>query len=172
MRMPTADKWSKDAPSSISSTPYSLHTPKEPEVVFRDAADTQRPQLDPKVAHSCQVHIKPSDIERFGSTRGCPKCDHELNYGPGRTSKGNSKKCRDRFMGELAKTAEGRIRSAAAAARMDQTVAELGQQHRADLPQGEMADATAVGQVQPELGPPQFLPLSGNEIVSTYHSDE
>ena len=53
-------------------------------------------------------------------------------------------------MGELAKTAAGRIRIAAAAARMDQAVAELGQQHRADLPQGEMADATAVGQVQPE----------------------
>ena len=47
-------------------------------------------------------------------------------------------------MGELAKTIEGRIRIAAAAARMHQTVAELGQQHRAVLPQGEMADATAV----------------------------
>ena len=28
-----------------------------------------------------------------------------------------------------------------------------------------MADATAVGQVQPELEAPQFVPMSGNEIV-------
>ena len=48
---------------------------------------------------------------------------------------------------------------------MDQTVAELGQQHRADLPQWEMADANAVGQDQPESETPQFLPMSGNELV-------
>ena len=105
MRMPAADKWSKDALSSISATPYSLYTPREPEIVFRDATDAQRPQLDPKVALSRQVYIKPADIERFGLTRGCPKCDHELNYGPGRTSKGHSKVCRDRIMGEMSNTA-------------------------------------------------------------------
>ena len=59
-------------------------------------------------------------------------------------------------MGEVAKTAEGRICIAAAAARMDQTVAELGQQHRADLLQGEIVDATAVGQFQPEFETPNF----------------
>ena len=57
-------------------------------------------------------------------------------------------------MGELAEIDEGRIRIAVAAARMDQTVAELGQQPRADLPQGKLADAISVGQVQPEFGTP------------------
>ena len=164
--MPAADKWSKDALSSISATPYSLHTPREPEVVFRDATDAQRPQLDPKVALSRQVYIKPADIERFGLTRGCPKSDHDLNYGPRRTSKGHSKACRDRIMGEMSKTADGRARiAAAAAARLDQTVAELGQQHRTDLSQGEMADATTVGQSQPVIEPPQFLPMSTEETI-------
>ena len=55
MRMPTADKWSKDALSSTVSTPYSLHGPKEPEIVFREAADAQWPQFDPKVTLSRQV---------------------------------------------------------------------------------------------------------------------
>ena len=119
MKMPTSNKWSKDALSAIASTPYSLHVPKEAEVVFRAVAEAQGPMLNPKAALSRQVYIKPNDIEKYGLARSCPKCDHELNYGPWRISKGHSKKCRDRFMGELAKIAEGRIRIAAAAARMD-----------------------------------------------------
>ena len=50
---------------------------------------------------------------------------------------------------------------------MDQTLAELGQQHRADLSQREMADASAVGQSQPETEAPQFLPMSGSELVQS-----
>ena len=98
MRMPTADKWNKESRSAIASTPYSLHVPKEPEVVFREVAEARDPLLNPKVALSRQVYIKPSDVEKYGPTRGCPKCDHDLNYGPGRTSRGHSKKCRDRFI--------------------------------------------------------------------------
>ena len=114
MWMPTADKWIKDVLSAIASTPYSVHVPKEPEISFREVAEAQGPQFNPKVALSRQVYI----IEKYGLTRGRP-------------SKG--KLCRNRIMGELAKTAEGRIRTAAAAVPMDQTVAELGQQHWADL---------------------------------------
>ena len=55
MRMPTADKWSKDALSAIASTPYNLHVPNEPEVVFRETAEAQGLQLYPKVALSRQV---------------------------------------------------------------------------------------------------------------------
>ena len=96
MRMPTADKWNKESLSGIASTPYSLHVSKELEVVFRQISEARDPLLNPKVALSQQVYIKPSDIEKYGLNRGCPKCDHVLNCGPGRTSKGHSKKCRDR----------------------------------------------------------------------------
>ena len=47
---------------------------------------------------ACQVYIKPADIERYGFTRDCNKCDHERNYGPGRTSAGHTKLCMDRSM--------------------------------------------------------------------------
>ena len=50
-------------------------------------------------------------------------------------------------MGEMSKTETGRRRIAGASERLDRTVAEMGQQHRADLPQGE--NAQAVGQSQP-----------------------
>jgi hypothetical protein len=44
-------------------------------------------------------------------------------------------------MKELAKTGEGQARIAAAAQRLDNTVSELGQRHRDDVPQGEIAPA-------------------------------
>ena len=59
---------------------------------------------------------------------------------------------RDRIMKELAKTDEGQARIAAAAARLDMTVSELGQRHQVDVPQGEME---RMGHHQPE-SPPHF----------------
>ena len=73
-----------------------------------------------------QVYIKPKDIERYGLARGCNKFDHERNVGPGRTPAAPPKVCRDRIMTELAKTDEGQARIAAAVARLDMTVSELG----------------------------------------------
>ena len=43
-------------------------------------------------------------------------------------------------MGELAKTAAGQARIAAASERLDKTVADLGQRHRTDVSQGEMGE--------------------------------
>ena len=58
-------------------------------------------------------------------------------------------------MGELAKTTEGRARIAAAEERLDRTVAEMGQQHRADMPQGEKVE---VGSHQQD-SIPHFIPM-------------
>ena len=57
-------------------------------------------------------------------------------------------------MNEMGKTPEGRIRIAAAAERQDFGVSELGQQHRADVPQGEIT--RSVEQHQPKQGPPHI----------------
>ena len=73
----------------------------------------------------------------FGMTRGCERCDHQMRYGPGRTTKGHSAICRKRILVELAKTAEGQRRISNATVRLDKTVAELGEPHRADVAQGE-----------------------------------
>ena len=67
-------------------------------------------------------------------------------------------------MAELAKTTEGRARIEAAVSRLDKTVADLGQPHRTDLPQGEIA--SEVVQNQPDdVVPPQFLPLRKDQIA-------
>jgi hypothetical protein len=117
-------------------------------MVFKEKADkVDVDDLEDKVALSRQVYIKAQVLIDFGLTRGCPRCDHPLQYGAGRTGKPHSKRGRDRIMGELIKTEAGKRRIAAASERLDRTVAEMGQQHRADLPQGE--NAPVMGQNQP-----------------------
>ena len=175
-RVPTADKWDKDALAKVSATPYSLHAPKEVEVTFREPVDPAGENFKPKVVLARAVWIKKSDIDKYGLTRGCAKCDHERDYGPNRTSKGHSKVCRDRIMVELAKTPEGQARIAAAVSRLDKTVADLGQPHRTDLPQGEIASGTPVEQNQSDdvVVPPQFLPLRKEQIAEppTFENSE
>ena len=36
LRMPGAEKWDREAMVKVGCTPYDLHQPKEPEVVFRE----------------------------------------------------------------------------------------------------------------------------------------
>ena len=72
------------------------------------------------------------------------------------------------MMGELAKTDAGKRRIAAANDRLDRTVAELGQQHRVDLPQGEIEQK--MGQDQPVSEAPQFHPASGEHQRAAEHA--
>ena len=161
LRMPGAEKWNKDALVRVGCTPYDLHQPREPEVIFREKTGEKVEAPEQLISMARQVYIKPKDIERYGLTRGCKKCDHERTYGPGRTSAPHSKICRDRIMKELAKTDEGQARIAAAATRLDMTVSELGQRHRADVPQGE---SERVVHHQPD-SPPTFLPMTDVETI-------
>ena len=140
LRMPEANKFDKDELGKIASTPWDLHKPRDLEVVFKEKKEATGEVLQDKVAISRQVYIKPADLERFGLTKGCPRCEHQISHGPGRTSKPHSHRCRARIMDELAKTPEGQARIGAAADRLDRTAADMGEQHRADIPQRETGE--------------------------------
>ena len=159
MRVPEANKWDKDALSKVHVTAWYLHRQRDLEVVFKEKAGKVGAEFEDNVAMSRQMYIKAQNLIDFGLTRGCPRCDHQLLYGAGRTSKPHSHRCRDRLMGEMSKTEAGRRRMPAASERLDRTVAEMWQHHRADLPQGEIAQA--VGQSQPTAveEPPEFIPI-------------
>lgn len=60
--------------------------PREMVVVFKDKSDGVQEVMKDKVTVRHQVYIKATDIEQFGMARGCPRCDHQLQYGPGRTT--------------------------------------------------------------------------------------
>ena len=153
-RKPNPLKLDKDDLAEVGVTPWSLHVPKVDEVIFRDPKVSDKDDFKEKTAIARQVYIKPSGFPEFGHTRGCPKCEHELSYGPGRTSRPHSQRCRARIMGELAMSAAGPRRIAAAAERLDRTVVEMGQQHRSDISQGANAD---VGLVRRDSQAPSVL---------------
>ena len=136
VRLPEANKFDKAESSKVASTPWDLHRRRETEVISKDKKQEQEDRMrENKIVLSRAVYIKPGDLTKFGLMRGCPKCDHQIAYGPGRTPKPHSANRRAGIMGELANTPEGRVRIAAATERLDGTVAELGNQYCGDVPQ-------------------------------------
>jgi hypothetical protein len=88
VRLPEANKFDKAELGKVASTPWDLHSPRDAEVVFKEKKEDEEDLMkDNKIALSRAVYIKPEDLTKFGLTRGCPKCDHQIAYGPGRTSK-------------------------------------------------------------------------------------
>ena len=117
VQVPDVQKWSKDRISAVNVRPYKLHVPKEPRVIFRDKLDDAVQPKSDDIRVARRLYIKKADVEAFGYTEGCVKCDHDLKYGFGRTTKGHSDPCRQRIMEELAKTPAGMARIQAAAGR-------------------------------------------------------
>ena len=62
--------------STTSAAPPQARAPPREESLAADA---------PRLAH--RFYIKQEDIAVVGHAEGCPRCDHERRYGPGRTSK-------------------------------------------------------------------------------------
>ena len=81
------------------------------------------------------MYLKAEDFRAYGHTVGCPRCDHDGRYGPGRTTKGHSDACRERIIAELQKTPEGRRRVDAAYERQTRTIAEEVEEKRDDAVQ-------------------------------------
>ena len=103
-RLPDVQKWSKEAIATITMRPWQLHEAKEPKVVFQEQVEKQQQAAAEQPREARRLYIKRSDVEMYGYTQGCPKCDHDMRYGFGRTTKGHSDMCRSRIMAELAKT--------------------------------------------------------------------
>ena len=110
MRLPDADKFDRDKTSSVALPPWSLHRDAEPHVRFpeRPQAEQEVKQVEPSLAR--RVYIRQKDLDDFGYTTGCPKCEHTLRYGPNRSTLNHSDRCRDRITARLAETPEGRHR--------------------------------------------------------------
>ena len=77
-RKPNPLKFNKGDLAKVAVTPWSLHVPKDDEVLFRDLKFSEKDDFKEKTSIARQVYIKPSDIAEFWHTLGCPKCDHEL----------------------------------------------------------------------------------------------
>ena len=57
-----------------------------------------------------RLYIRQDDINTFGHTPGCPRFEHAMRYGSGRTNIPHSDLCRQRIAGEFRGTEAGRRR--------------------------------------------------------------
>ena len=123
--LPDQAKWNAANIEAVRISPFDLANVTEPGVVLQERpardGDADRPRKKP---NSRKIYIKGEDIRAFGYTEGCPRCDHERRYGPGRTTKGHSDACRSRIVAELSKTPEGQRRLEAADERVNRSIAE------------------------------------------------
>ena len=102
-----------------------MHVPKVTEVVFNDAKEVEKTDSRGKHVIARQPYPTAVDYIKYGLAKGCPKCDHDISYGPGRTSKPHFMTCKKRVLAEISKTPEGQARIAQASERLARTVASI-----------------------------------------------
>ena len=160
VQVPDQQTWNMEKVSGVNIRPFQLHTPKEPRVIFRDTsgeADAENGDL--RVCR--RLYIKKADLEAFGYTEGCVKCDHDLLYGYGRTTKGHSDQCRQRIMKALATTPAGMERIQAAAGRAKVFLEHLADQDKEVPAQGGMRGLRKAL----DVCLPAFEPLQPSELT-------
>ena len=112
-RVPDPQKWSMQKLQEIDISPYSLHIPKEPGVVFAEKANVELEHAKQEVLRQVRrAPIRRADLDAYGFTEGCPRCDHAVRYGYGRTSQGHSESCRTRIYEAMLESDEGKLRIA------------------------------------------------------------
>ena len=80
MRLPDVERRTADLLHHIDLYPWSTHQAREPEVEFRQADGLEQPRSRAKDSVGKRLPVRVSDIEAFGHTVGCPRCDHALKY--------------------------------------------------------------------------------------------
>ena len=108
----------------LAATPWQSRQATEPEVVFRGKEAVPETTTVLEIREVRRVYIKQEDLEAFGYTKGCPRCDNILRYGYGKTTKGHNDTCRKRIMERLAETPQGQLRIARMTERVDQYVSD------------------------------------------------
>ena len=88
-RVPNPQKWNAEMVQDVTATPWHIHVPKSPEVIFRkkyeaeEAAKNAEEEFVQKVRRAA---IAKQDLIDVGYTAGCPKCDHSVRWGYGHTT--------------------------------------------------------------------------------------
>ena len=98
---------------SVSVTPYQAWVPRDPEAIFTEKVHDELQKAKAGIIRQVrQTSIKKADVDAYGHTPGCPRCDHALRYGWGRTKRQHSTACRERIYAEMLNSEQGRLRIA------------------------------------------------------------
>ena len=136
------------------------------------------PSEEDKLKRLKRLYVRQADVEAFGYTPGCPRCEHSLTYGPGRTQVAHNNTCRERIADCLKDTPEGKRRLEQHEVRTTQRIVEArsgeteGERLDAPVAQGENADVghpEASSSFVPQA-PPQFQPIAPRAAPATVTS--
>ena len=76
MRMPDVQKFDRDRVAAISSTPWPIHAAANPDGVSVEKAVKEDTTAD--IAKVRKIYIRQADLDAFGCTPGCKKCQSIL----------------------------------------------------------------------------------------------
>ena len=82
MRMPDVRKFDRDRVAAISSTPWSIYTTANPDGVFVEKAVREDTAAE-NVVKVLKIYIRQADLDAFGHTPDCNKCQSILGRGEG-----------------------------------------------------------------------------------------
>ena len=111
MRFPDALKFSVEDAQAVNLTPHNVHDSRPHDAAFREPIfpSAPVPQDDP-AKNLKRLYVRQADLDLFGYTPGCARCDHTRMYGKGRTQIAHSDACRLRIYECLKGTPEGQRR--------------------------------------------------------------
>ena len=84
-RVPESEKFDREMLAGVGATPYDLHQPRKPEVVFRERVEVGQDEFEDAQPIARQIYLRAEDFRAYGLTRGCKKCDHFLKHNAWRT---------------------------------------------------------------------------------------
>lgn len=116
LRLPDVEKWNREKASSVTMTPWSMHKETPPDVGFPEREIAEGDVRPDAIRQVRRVYIRQGDLDTYGYTTGCPKCEDILR-GASKSTLNHSDRCGTRIIEELAKTSDGRIRIGAATER-------------------------------------------------------
>ena len=146
MRFPDELKIDAKLAQAVNITPQRIHDSAARDQAFREQVVPQSsiPHEGDVAQKFKRLYIRQEDIVSFGHAPGCPRCEHSMRYGAGRTNIPHSDFCRQRIAAELRGSEAGRRRLAEHDRSTKQQIAEqIQQQH--EIPQ--MDAPVALGEI-------------------------
>ena len=170
MRYPDAQKFSAEAAQKVSVGPQQIHVPEQRDAIFKEPADRPLQEGEVKERQARRFYVRQKDLDAYGYSDRCPRCEHALKYGNGRCNLPHSDACRQRIIEKLRETPDGRRRIAEFETKTDRYVAEQVEKNNEPNIERDAAAQGGIGEdgrqqdvqdgdVATRGRPPAFLPL-------------
>ena len=170
MRYPNNLKFSIELAQGVDVGPQQIHEEDPRETIFRRPADKSLQQGEEKNPQHRRLYVRQKDIDAFGFSDRCPRCEHEMRYGKGRSAAAHSESCCQRITEMLKTTPEGRRRLEQFELRVTQNIAnQIEQQYEPNANQRADPADGGDGHVHQESDARVFVPLPASSAAR--HSD-